>query len=64
MPIIIVTNIPQGEMKMSKKVNPYEKKNKKKLRITRKQWTTLLSLLGVAAILVGIVVISNSCKPP
>ena len=48
---------------MSKKVNPYEKKNKKKLRITRKQWTTLLSLLGVAAILVGIVVISNSCKP-
>lgn len=48
---------------MSKKVNPYEKKNKKKLRITRKQWTALLSLLGVAAILVGIVVISNSCKP-
>ena len=48
---------------MSKKVNPYEKKNKKKVRITRKQWTAIISVLSVAAILIGITVITNACNP-
>ena len=49
---------------MSKKVNPYEKKNKKKLRITRNQWIIALSVLGVVAILVGISVMATSCIDP
>ena len=49
---------------MNKKVNPYEKKNKKKLRITRKQWIAALSVLGVVAILVSISVMAKSCTDP
>ena len=46
-------------MKANKKVNPYEKKNKRKIKISRKQWTAILSLLGVVAILAGIIVMSG-----
>ncbi|MBQ3202512.1 MAG: hypothetical protein IJB36_02585 [Clostridia bacterium] len=46
-------------MKKNKKVNPYEKKAKRRIHITRKQWIALLSILGVIAILVGIIVMTN-----
>lgn len=46
-------------MKKSKKVNPYEKKAKRRIHITRKQWIALLSILGVIAILAGIIVMTN-----
>jgi ribonuclease Y len=39
---------------MKKKVNPYEKKNKKRFHLKRKQWISILSVLGVIAILAGI----------
>ena len=39
---------------MSKSVNPYEKKNKKKLRITRKQWIVIICVICVAALIGGI----------
>ena len=45
--------------KNAKKVNPYEKKNKRNIKISRKQWTAILSLLGVVAILAGIIVMSG-----
>lgn len=44
---------------MKKKVNPYEKKNKKSFHIGRKQWISILSVLGVIAILAGIIVMSG-----
>lgn len=40
----------------NKKVNPYEKKKKRQIRITRKQWIAIISLLSVVALIVGIVV--------
>ena len=43
----------------TKKTNPYEKKQKRQRRITRKQWIAMLSILGVVAILAGIVVMSS-----
>ena len=43
----------------NKKVNPYEKKQKRQLHITRKQWIALLSVLGVIAILAGIAVMTG-----
>lgn len=46
-------------MKKSKKVNPYEKKAKRRIHIARQQWIALLSVLGVIAILAGIIVITN-----
>lgn len=46
-------------MKTNKKVNPYEKKQKRKIKISRKQWIATLSLLGVVAILAGIIVMSG-----
>lgn len=47
---------------MKKKVNPYEKKTKKSLHISRKQWISILSVLGVIAILAGIIVMSGLGK--
>lgn len=42
-----------------KKVNPYEKKKKRSLKISRKQWIAIISVLSVAALIAGIVVAVN-----
>lgn len=45
--------------KKTKKVNPYEKKQKWHLNITRKQWMALISVASVIALIAGIVVAMN-----
>ena len=40
--------------------NPYQKKHAKKLRITRKQWTRIICLGIVLALIVGLVIITRS----
>ena len=42
-----------------KKVNPYEKKKKRSLKITRKQWTIIIALLCAVALIVGIIIAGN-----
>ena len=42
-----------------KKVNPYEKKKKRSLKITRKQWTIIITLLCAVALIVGIIIAGN-----
>ena len=42
-----------------KKVNPYEKKKKRSLKITRKQWTAIIALLCAVALIVGIIIAGN-----
>ena len=42
-----------------KKVNPYEKKKKRSLKITRKQWTVIIALLCAVALIVGIIIAGN-----
>lgn len=42
-----------------KKVNPYEKKKKRSLKITRKQWTVIIALLCAVALVVGIIIAGN-----
>ncbi len=49
--------------KQTKKVNPYAKKQKRRVRITRKQWTAIISILSVIALLVGIAVMAKACAP-
>lgn len=46
-------------MKKYAKVNPYEKKKKRSLKLNRKQWTTLISVLAAIAILVGVIVVAR-----
>lgn len=49
---------------MKKKQNPYQKHaNKPRLRISRKQWIVGLSILGVVAIIVGIMVAVPLANP-
>ena len=48
--------------KNAKKVNPYEKKKKRSLKISRKQWTAIISVLSVIALIAGIVVALNLSK--
>ena len=43
-----------------KKNNPYQKKHAKKLRITRKQWTRIICLGIVLALVVGLVIITRT----
>lgn len=50
-------------MKKAKKVNPYEKKQQRRIRITRKQWTTIVSVLAVVAVLVGIIMLQQCGDP-
>lgn len=41
--------------KKAKNVNPYEKKKKRSLKITRKQWIAIICVVSVAAVIGGIV---------
>lgn len=48
--------------KNAKKVNPYEKKRKRKIKISRKQWTAIIALLSAVALIAGIIVAVNLGK--
>lgn len=47
---------------MKKNTNPYAKKTKRRLRITRKQWIAIISGAAVIAIIIGIMVVGNLSK--
>lgn len=47
---------------MKKPVNPYQKKSHHRRRISRKQWTAIISLVSVLAIIVGITLAGNLSK--
>lgn len=47
-------------MKQNKRTNPYEKKSKRRIHLTRKQWIRILCLGAVLAIIVGLVVITRA----
>ncbi|MBR2319890.1 MAG: hypothetical protein IKA50_03800 [Clostridia bacterium] len=48
--------------KNAKKVNPYEKKKKRQIKISRKQWTAIIALLSAIALIAGIIVAVNLGK--
>lgn len=48
--------------KNAKKVNPYEKKKKRQIKISRKQWTAIIVLLSAIALIAGIIVAVNLGK--
>lgn len=45
--------------KKVKKVNPYEKKKKRQIKISRKQWTAIIALLSAIVLIAGIIVAVN-----